>query len=286
MEKKVFDELYAVNVNDRTEKKQTGNATLTYLSWAWAWAEVKKRYPDANYTIWKNDHGLPYVYDPNTGYMCYTTVTINGITHEMWLPVMDGANKAMKAEPYKYMVKNPKFRYAKKDKDGKYYDSYGNEQPEYLTKSCDAATMFDVNKTVMRCLTKNLAMFGLGLYIYAGEDLPEDPNVVEEKMEKADNYVEIAKKGNPNKKITEEVANAIENQQKKNGSPNKRITKAQLKDLRETEIREGISETYLSECFGGKRLDDISEAEYYKVINNLELVKKKSEEYMKKLISA
>lgn len=34
--------------------------------------------------------------------------------------------------------------------------------------------MFDVNKAVMRCLVKNLAMFGLGLYIYAGEDLPED----------------------------------------------------------------------------------------------------------------
>ena len=33
--------------------------------------------------------------------------------------------------------------------------------------------MFDINKTIMRCLTKNLAMFGLGLYIYAGEDLPE-----------------------------------------------------------------------------------------------------------------
>ena len=34
--------------------------------------------------------------------------------------------------------------------------------------------MFDVNKAIMRCLVKNLAMFGLGLYVYAGEDLPED----------------------------------------------------------------------------------------------------------------
>ena len=33
--------------------------------------------------------------------------------------------------------------------------------------------MFDVNKTIMRCLVKNLAMFGLGLYIYSGEDLPD-----------------------------------------------------------------------------------------------------------------
>ena len=37
--------------------------------------------------------------------------------------------------------------------------------------------MFDINKTIMRCLTKNLAMFGLGLYIYAGEDLPEDQKI-------------------------------------------------------------------------------------------------------------
>ena len=123
-----FEEVYAINVNDRTEKK--GN--LTYLSWAWAWAEFKKCYPDATYTIWRDDGGLPYVHDPGTGYMVYTSVTAGGITHEMWLPVMDARNRAM--------------------------------------LEC---TMFDVNKTIMRCLTKNLAMFGLGLYIYAGEDLPD-----------------------------------------------------------------------------------------------------------------
>ncbi len=139
----VFKTLNEVNVNDKTERKNN----LTYLSWAWAWAEVKKRFPDATYEIVKFD-GLPYAYDPNTGYMVYTTVTIGGQTHEMWLPVMDTNNKAMKAEPYKV-----KTRYKEID--------------------VEAATMFDVNKTVMRCLTKNLAMFGLGLYIYAGEDLPE-----------------------------------------------------------------------------------------------------------------
>ncbi len=143
----VFEKLNNANVNGHTEEKNG----LTYLSWAWAWAEVKKAYPDANYTIEKFN-GLPYVYDENTGYMVYTTVTIEGITHEMWLPVMDGANKAMKAKPYTYK------------------DRYGKE------KTVSAATMFDVNKAVMRCLVKNLAMFGLGLYIYAGEDLPEAEN--------------------------------------------------------------------------------------------------------------
>lgn len=145
-----FDELMSVNVNGHTEQKKTGNATLTYLSWPFAWAEVKKRYPEASYEVKKFD-GLPYVFDPLTGYMVYTTVTIEGITHEMWLPVMDGANKAMKAEPYKYVTG---------------FRQYAKE------KTCEAATMFDINKTIMRCLVKNLAMFGLGLYIFAGEDLP------------------------------------------------------------------------------------------------------------------
>ena len=143
MNDSVFNTLNGINVNGHKEEKNG----LSYLSWAWAWAEVKKAYSDAVYSIEKFN-GLPYVYDENTGYMVYTTVTIEGITHEMWLPVMDGANKAMKAKPYEY-------------------------QTRYGKKTCEAATMFDVNKTIMRCLVKNLAMFGLGLYIYAGEDLPE-----------------------------------------------------------------------------------------------------------------
>ena len=169
----IFETLNAVNVNDHTEKKKTGGTELTYLSWPWAWAEVKKRYPTAHYNIWKDANGRPYAYDPLTGYMVYTDITIGEENHSMWLPVIDGANKAMKSEPYDYMVKNPAFIWAKYDeKRGGYYDKYGNEQKEMLIKHVDAATMFDINKAIMRCLVKNLAMFGLGLYIYAGEDLP------------------------------------------------------------------------------------------------------------------
>ena len=145
-----FDKLYGINVNGHTEEKNG----LPYLSWAWAWAEIKRVYPDATYPIKKFENSLPYVYDEKVGYMVFTEVTIEGLTHEMWLPVMDGANKAMKSEPYTYKTK-------------------------YGEKTVEAATMFDINKTIMRCLVKNLAMFGLGMYIYAGEDLPEV--VVEEK---------------------------------------------------------------------------------------------------------
>lgn len=152
--KSVFATLNDINVGDHTEKKKQGSTELTYLSWAWAWAEVKKRYPDASYTIYKDEQNRPYIEDQDFGLMCYTTVTIEGQTHEMWLPVMNGANKAMRRQAYKYTV----------------YNSYQKKEEE---KTVEAATMFDINKTIMRCLVKNLAMFGLGLYIYAGEDLPE-----------------------------------------------------------------------------------------------------------------
>ena len=107
--------------------------------------------------------------------MVETSVTIQGITRTMWLPVMDGAHNAMKPEPYTYKVKNPNFKYAKWDatKQG-FFDQYGKKHEEFLTKQVDAATMFDINTAIMRCLVKNLAMFGLGMYIYNGEDLPED----------------------------------------------------------------------------------------------------------------
>lgn len=141
----VFENLFDINVGDHIEKKNG----LSYISWPYAWAEVKKRYPSAYYEVKLfGENKLPYVYDENTGYMVFTSVTINDLTHEMWLPVMDNANKAMKSKPYSYET-----RYKKK-------------------MFVEAATMFDINKTIMRCLVKNIAMFGLGLYVYAGEDLP------------------------------------------------------------------------------------------------------------------
>ena len=144
----VFETLDNINVNDYTEKKDNGSTVLTYLSWSKAWEEVKKIYPEATYEIKRfGADSLPYVFDEKTGYMVFTAVTIEEITHEMWLPVMDGRNKAMKDKPYEYSTRSGK-------------------------KTVEAATMFDINTTIMRCLTKNLAMFGLGLYIYSGEDLP------------------------------------------------------------------------------------------------------------------
>ncbi|MDQ5983918.1 MAG: hypothetical protein RUMPE_00947 [Eubacteriales bacterium SKADARSKE-1] len=125
----VFETLSAVNVNEHVEAKNG----LTYLSWAYAWAEVKKRYPEANYTIYKNNDGWIYFTDGRTCWV-ETGVTIEGLEHTDCLPIMDYKNKSIPLEN---------------------------------------VTSFDVNKTIQRSLTKALARHGLGLYLYAGEDLPE-----------------------------------------------------------------------------------------------------------------
>lgn len=128
--KSVFSTLNAVNCNEHTEKKNN----LTYLSWAWAWAEVKKLYPNASYTIYENEQQWNYFTDGKTCWV-KTGVTIEGLEHIEYLPVMDFRNKSIAA---------------------------------------DKVTSFDVNTAIQRSLTKACARHGLGLYIYAGEDLPED----------------------------------------------------------------------------------------------------------------
>ena len=124
------NDLYAVNVNGHTEKKNN----LTYLSWAWAWGEIKKKHPDATYTVYENADGWNYHTDGRTCWV-KTGVTVNGIEHIEYLPVMDYKNKSIPVED---------------------------------------VTSFDVNKAIQRSLTKACARHGLGLYIYAGEDLPEE----------------------------------------------------------------------------------------------------------------
>lgn len=159
----VFRTLFQVDVSKWIERKNTGKAQLSYLSWANAWAEVKKRYPKATYEVVKFENGLPYAYDPKTGYMVYTKMTIEGITHEMWLPVMDSHNEAM-------------------------LDHARQVKTKYSSYTVEACTMFDVNKTIMRCLTKNIGMFGLGLYIYAGEDLPADLDAEEKSAQQVEEW--------------------------------------------------------------------------------------------------
>ena len=132
-----FQELFDVNVGNHTEKR----GELTYLSWSWAWAEIKKKHPDAYYTIYEDKDGNFYHTDGRTAWV-KTGVTIDGIEHIEYLPVMDFRNKSIPVE---------------------------------------SITSTDVNKTIQRSLTKACARHGLGLYIYAGEDLPEVDKLEQDK---------------------------------------------------------------------------------------------------------
>ena len=169
--KSCFELLNAIDVSDMVEDKEG----LNYLSWAWAWKIVSEKYPDVTYEVERFENNLPYLFDEKTGYMVFTKVTIGTITKEMWLPVMDTKNKPMLDHEYTYKTKTGE-------------------------KKVEKATMFDINKTIMRCLTKNLAMFGLGLSLYIGEDLLETPVTLEEA--KAYRFPETSKKV-PNMTIEE-----------------------------------------------------------------------------------
>lgn len=125
-----FTKLNSIDVGNHIEKKNG----LSYLSWAWAWGELKKNHPDATYTVYENKDGWNYHTDGRTCWV-KTGVTVNGLEHIEYLPVMDFKNRSIPA---------------------------------------DQVTSFDVNKAIQRSLTKAVARHGLGLYIYAGEDLPED----------------------------------------------------------------------------------------------------------------
>lgn len=140
----IIKQLLELDVNEHKE----GKNGLAYLSWVWAWREVLKICPSATYKILRDESGLPMFGNDKIGYMVFTEVILNNETKMMWLPVMGAGNNPMKGEPYEVTTRNKKF-------------------------TVDAIDMFAINTSLMRCLTKNLAMFGLGLYIYAGEDLPE-----------------------------------------------------------------------------------------------------------------
>lgn len=153
-----FETLYNINLSDKLKEK----IGLKYLSWAYAWAELKKLYPEAERIIYKRlvkttetktlsltdgttqtivneyENEIPYFTDGRT---CTVKVgvKIDGVEYIEELPVMDNKNKAIRAE---------------------------------------VVTSVDINRAIQRAFVKACALHGLGLYVYAGEDLPEADKVV------------------------------------------------------------------------------------------------------------
>lgn len=142
-EKNYFDVLNSIDLRDKVKQKNG----LSYLSWSSAWAAVKKNHPDATFKIYEmiiDDRGnTRYWFDDGRTGWVKVSVTINGIEITETLAVMDFKNKAIPAE---------------------------------------AITSVDANKAMKRCLVKACALHGVGLYIYEGEDLPDEMSEIIKKQ--------------------------------------------------------------------------------------------------------
>jgi len=108
-----------------------------YLSWAHAWDMLKSVYPQAQRIIYESEHtGLNYFTDGKTAYV-KVGIVVNDLEHIDMLCVMDHRNKSIP-----------------------------------IDKICS----FEVNKTIQRATAKAIAMHGLGLSLWTGEDIPTQPS--------------------------------------------------------------------------------------------------------------
>ena len=171
----VFATLSALDVSEHVETKKGGGVELSYLSWAWAWHIVKQHFPTAFYTIYETPDGCIYWSDGRTCWV-KTGVTIEGLEHIEYLPVMDHRNQSIPLE---------------------------------------RVTSFDVNKAIQRSLTKAAARHGLGLYIYAGEDLPLSDAQAKERAETAP----IATKSAPTRKSSPKAGNVAKTPENVQNAP-------------------------------------------------------------------
>ena len=186
-----FTKLNAIDVSAHVEQKNG----LSYLAWAWSWGELKKRHPNATYTIYENKDGWNYHSDGTTCWV-KTGVTVDGLEHIEYLPVMDHRNKSI---------------------------------------PLNSVTSFDVNKAIQRSLTKAVARHGLGLYIYAGEDLPESEQQDGEKH--APQPTKVAQQAN---------------------TPSRQENRPQAKQTAQMTLEQALAFTAKGGKYGGKPYRDIN----------------------------
>jgi len=256
----IWNTLSVIDCSAHTEKKVGGKdkfgnvVRLTYLSWTWAWGITMKYYPCATFEVKRFCDKL-YNNDPLLGIMVETSVTIGGNTRSMWLPVMDAKNNAMKQEAY--IIK------------GKY------ETP------VAQASMMEINKAIMRCLVKNLAMFGLGINIYAGEDLPMSVDPEDEKRV-APKVQPFAEKENPAKPSAESLsAPAPQVKKAQKSKPNPRAAAAwkefktldQVKDMSEDDRGKAWSNLLFTQTGKTSAADIADDADWDKVDNEIGIMK-------------
>ena len=149
----VFEQL---NTTDLSKLIKT-NQNQRYLPWNTAWAELCKQHPTATYEFHCDANGVPCFENGNCDLFVKVSVTVDGLTHTMIRPVYNNAMKSMKSVSYKYQTKSGE-------------------------KTVAAANGDDINDALMRCLTKAIAMHGLGLYIYQDKQYADAMLITSDQM--------------------------------------------------------------------------------------------------------
>ena len=134
-----------------------------YIPWTSQWGELLKIYPNATFTIHEDDIGNPFFVSP-MGVTVKVSVTIEDITRTLTYPVLNNYNKSLKVEAWSYTTK----------------------RGEVQVLPC---TTFDINSAHMRCLTKCIALFGLGLHVYQDELHPEEDLVDSKQLQEIVNKI-------------------------------------------------------------------------------------------------
>ena len=194
---------------------------LTYLSWAYAWAEVKKLYPDAQYKVYERDTQYGPVNYFTDGKTCWVKVgvTIEGLEHVEMLPVMNFKNQSI---------------------------------------PLDKVTSCDVNKGIQRAITKAISRHGLGLYVYAGEDLPECESqaqpVVVKSVEKA-------------------TAQAVQPAQAPVKKDTRPVTDQMISFIRDSIKERGLKEEFICKSYKIGKLEDLQVYQAKHICKNLDKLK-------------
>lgn len=191
---------------------------LTYLSWAYAWGEVKKLDPTATYKVFERDTQWGPVNYYTDGRTCWVKVgvIINGLEHIEMLPVMDYRNKSI---------------------------------------PLDKVSSVDVNKSIQRCITKAIARHGLGLYIYAGEDIPECESQSQPVVK-------------PVEKATQPQTTA-----QKPARDTRLVTVNEIKAIRQVLNENGMDEQFICRAYRVHNLQDLRMYQYHHILGNIQKLK-------------
>jgi hypothetical protein len=118
----------------------------TYLSWAWAVKVLLEEFPKATWQIHTFvDNGIESPY-MRTDAGCFVQVSVE-------------IDKVIRTQIHPVL--------------------------DHMNKTVDEPNAFQINTSIQRCLAKAIALHGLGLYIYAGEDLPQAPDALNKEQYKS-----------------------------------------------------------------------------------------------------